>query len=310
MGKRLTDELGRQALMEVIALRIENFLCFKAIKHYMNFTEAAESLYMSQSALSKQIRNMEDVLGVTLFERGHSIIRLTPAGEQVAIHIEAILNEYEHMCLSAKHYQNIENKLRIATLFEMAQYGITDMIVTFEKKESDFHIESRECEHNNMLDLLETNQTDIVIGYQEFWPKLFAYTSVPLRKDRLVLIVNQHHPLAKYDTIELAAAKDERFCFPQEDSSLFKFFKDSCIAAGFVPRLTQSDVRLSTIRYYIRDGMRVTLQPYIRAMNSFIGSEFRIIELHDAPILTLSIIADDAKLSRTGKEFFKIRIVS
>ena len=285
-------------------MRIENLLCFKVVQHYMSFTEAAEHLFMSQSALSKQIRTLENELGITLFDRGHSLIRLTPAGEQISIHIEAILDEYERMCLSAKQYQNIDQKLRIATLYEMAQYGITDIIVAFEQNEPDFHIESKECEHKNMLALLETNQTDIVIGYQEFWPKVFPYQCVPLRKDKLVLVINHNHPLAKYDTINLADAKDERFCFPLEDSSLFNFFKDSCIRSGFVPRLTQSDVRLGTIRYYIKEGMRVTIQPSTRAENSFTGNEFRIIALHDAPVLTLSIAADKAKLSKIGNRFF------
>jgi DNA-binding transcriptional LysR family regulator len=270
----------------------------------MNFTEAAESLYMTQSALSKQIKALENELGITLFERRHSVIRLTPASEQLSIHVEAILNEYERMCLTANHYQNIHQKLRFASFYEMAQYGIADLIVAFEQNETDFHVESRECEHKHMLDLLETNQTDIVIGYQEFWPKLSAYQCVPLRKDKLVLIVDHRHQLAKYEIIKLEEAQEERFCFPQEDISLFRFLKDSCITAGFAPRLTQSDVRLGTIRYYIRAGMRVTLQPYVRAINSFVGPEFRIIDLYDAPTLTLSILANKAKLSEKGKRFF------
>ena len=287
-----------------MTLRIENLLCFKAIIHYMNFTEAAESLFITQSALSKQIKALENDLGLTLFERGQSAIHLTPAGEQVSIHVDTILNEYERMRLSAKRYQNTHQKLRIASFYEMAQYGIVDLIVTFEQNKSDFHVESRECEHKRMLDLLETNKTDIVIGYQEFWPEMSAYKCVPLRRDKLVLITNHRHQLARFDSIPLEDARDERFCFPQEDTSLFKFLKDACISAGFVPRLTQSDVRLGTIRYYIRAGMRVTLQPDVRAMNSFAGSEFRIIELQDAPTLTLSILADKDGLSEIGKQFF------
>ena len=285
-------------------MKIDNLKCFMAIKHYRHFTEAAENLYITQSALSKQIKALENELGVTLFERKQSVIRLTPAGEQISAHVEAILNEYERMCLSAKRYQNANQKLRIASFYEMAQYGIADMLVTFEQDVTNFHLESRECEHKRMLDLLETNQTDILIGYQEFWPEAIASKSIPLREDQLVLIVDHRHSLANCETIDLIQAKDENFCFPQEDAALFKFMKDSCTASGFIPRLTKSDVRLDTIRYYIRAGMRVTLQPYFRAINSFSRSEFKIISLRDAPVLTLSIFADEAKLSEIGKRFF------
>ena len=287
-------------------MRIDNFMCFRAVKHFMSFTEAADSLFISQSALSKQIMALENELEVTLLDRHHSTIRLTPAGEQISIHIEAILNEYERMRFSARCFQdsqNSEQKLRLASFYEMAQYGITDLIVTFEQNEPGFHMESTECGHSHMFDMLGTNSIDFAIGYREFFPTLFIYQYFLLRNDPIVLIVNHRHPLAEHDSIRLEEARSERFCFPKEDTLLFKFFKDSCVAAGFVPNLTQSDVRLSTIRDYIRVGMRVTLQPEIRALKTFVGPEFKIIPLLDAPVLTLAIVTNSVKLSDIGKRF-------
>ena len=284
-------------------MKVEQLLCLLAIKRYMSFTQAAESLYMTQSGLSKQIKALENELGVQLFERSHSALRLTPACEQVCIHAEMMVNEYGHMCLAAKRFNYGNQKLRVASLYEMAQYGVVDLIVAFEQGKTGFHVESVECEHKHMLDLLETNQTDIIIGYQEFWPRMSRCNCIPLRSDRLVLIVDRRHKFADRESVKLEEAREERFCFPQEDTSLFEYLKHSCITAGFVPLLTRSDVRLGTIRHYIRAGMRVTLQPGFRALSSFSEPEFRIIPLHDAQTLTLSMLADTERLPEIGSQF-------
>ena len=210
-------------------MRLSNLLCFEAVKRYKHFSKAAEHLHLSQSAVSKQIASLEDHLGVILFERDSPSIRLTPIGERISPHVEAILLEYDKMVLEAKDYLKTEKqKLRIASFYEMAQYGITDLLVNFEHGKPGFHIESKECDHLEMLQLLDNRQTDMIIGYQELWNGAgigTGYSTVPLRKDDLVLVVHESHPLAGEAAVALINVKDEMFCFSREDDSLFEFFR-------------------------------------------------------------------------------------
>ena len=262
-------------------------------------------MLVSQSSLSKQIKAMEDELGVVLFDRSHGV-KLTPVGKQVALHIEAILNEYDRMLFKTKeHQKGGMQKLCIASLYEMVYYGITDMIVTFEHKIANFHIESKECDHARMFSLLESGQTDIAIGYQEFWPAKMNFDVVPLRKDTLALVVNKKHPLAQKTCISLSEARNCVFCFPQEDAALFEFYCESCSKHGFMPQLTRSDVRLSTIKRYILAGMRSTLQIHERAINYFYEPDFTIVNLQDSPTLTLSLLYNRNIISDIGLRFIK-----
>jgi DNA-binding transcriptional LysR family regulator len=287
-------------------VKIEHFRCYNALKHYLNFSEAAYNLHISQSTLSKQIRAMEDELGGVLFDRKHTTMQMTSLGQEIAPHVETILTEYDKMRILTKDFTNRKHhKLRVASLYEMAQYGITDIIVFFEQKQADFHVESRECDHSQMVSLLETNQTDIVIGYREFWPKLLKYNAIPLREDPLVLVVNEKSPIARKKSISLLDAKEEKFCFPREDATMFNFFCDSCAAFGFIPSLTLSDVRLDTIKRYIRAGMRSTLQVKTKAENFFYEPEFKIIELEKAPSLTLTLLYNEKKLDDMGEKFIE-----
>lgn len=297
---------SKKKVKERILMRVEHMLCYQALKHYRNFSEAAESLYISQSALSKQLKAMEDELGVALFYRNHSKVKLTPPGERISLHVEAILLEYDQMRLIVKNYiEDSRQKLRIASFYEMVGYDITDLIISFEQTKANFHVESRECDHSQMVNLIETNQMDIAIGYQEFWPQKNNYLIVPFRRDELVMVVNKQHPFAKRETISLIEAKDERFCFPLEDGSLFHFFNDICIASGFVPKLTLSNVRLGTIKRYIAAGMRVTLQSRVRASNFFYESEYQIIGIENAPTLTFAIMANKSRVSETVDQFIQ-----
>ncbi|MFY9384781.1 MAG: LysR family transcriptional regulator [Dethiobacteria bacterium] len=285
-------------------MMLDYLLCFEAVIKYRNFTKAAESLHMSQSALSKKVKAMEDELGVTLFVRKHSTIELTPAGELVFKRIEKILNEYHQLVLDVKDYINsYGTKLRIASFYGMAHYGITDLIVSFEKVRDNFHVESRERNHEQMVHLLDTMQVDLVIGYQEFFPKNMDYYSVPLLKDDVVLVVNSSLPLAQHDAIYLKYVEDEKFCFPKEDASLFNFYCDTCRAAGFFPKLTLSDVRLDTIKCYISEGLRLTLQTRSCATNFFNEEMFHLINLKEAPSLTLAILIKALPKKGVVREF-------
>jgi len=290
-------------------MRIDYLFCVEAIKRYRNFSKAAESLYVSQPTLSKQLKSFEDKLGVVLFDRSRSRIELTPVGERISIHIEVILNEYDKIMFEAKNHIMASNrKLRIASFYDMAQYGITDLVVSFEYDKPNFHVESQECDHSRMLDLLHNRQTDIIIGYQELWQddidiEEAGYYSMPLRKDDLVLIAHKSHSLGNEKVISLTEVGNEVFCFPREDGLLCDFFKKACKSAGFAPKLTLSDVRLGTIKEYILKGMRITLQTRIRATNFFHEPVFCLIDIKEAPFLTLTLMTNKRLLSDIGSQF-------
>lgn len=285
-------------------MRIDHLKSFEAAKQYSNFSEAAFSLYVSQSTLSKHIKSLEEDLGVSLFERKHSSVTITPAGKQIALYTNKILELYEEMLSVAHNYSGVSHKkLRIVSMYDMTQYGIVDAIVQYEKNIENFHVESLECEHNDMIKQLANDNTDMVIGYKELLHNTNEYICVPLRKDCLVLVVNAKHPIGQNNIINLSDVDNIKFCFPQEDFALFNYFCDSCIASGISPNLTRSNVRLSTIKQYILAEMRGTLQISERAKRFFKEPDFSIVSLKDIEPLTLSILYNENKKNKFVDDF-------
>ena len=286
-------------------MRLNYFLCFSALVQLGNFSKAAESLFMTQSAFSKQINAMEAALGIKLFDRSSHGVSLTPAGAQMVTHVNTIIDAYNQIHDIAKTYQNYQQVLRIASIYNMALNGIVDMIVRFEKGRENFHVESRECSHTKMYELLKTHSTDIIIGYRELLPIQDELIGVTLRRESLVVVANSQHPFAMKESINLREVQNERFCLPQEDSAMFAFIKHFCGIVGFAPWLTKSDVRIDTIKRYILADMRMTIVSNALARNVFREKDFKIIPIQDSPELSLTIFADYDNIDKNGVQFIQ-----
>lgn len=285
-------------------MRIEQMQSFLALAHHRNFTSAAESLFISQSLLSKHILSMEKELDAVLFNRSNRTVQLTPAGECIFVHVQNIVTEYDFLTNGLRNYvHTARNKISITTLYDISQYGLTEMIISFERKYPEVHAETRESNHDVMRYNLDNNISFCAIGFQELWEDTQSYRIIPLYSDPLVIVCSMRHPFATRNTFSLKDAYDQHFCFPKEDHQLFSFILDICTKAGFMPRLTLSDVRLATIREYVSRGMRLTITTRSRARHCFSADEFLIIPLDDISPLTMSIMTKFDTLTPIYEQF-------
>ncbi len=278
--------------------------CFLAIEKYRSFSEAAESLFLSQSALSKQLKALEDELNVQLFDRSTHTIHLTQAGEKIISPAQRIIAEEERMVHELADLQMIHsNRLSLAAPPGMSYYHITDMVIQYELTHPQTIAETHEKEHNVMLYCLNNHIVDFCIGYADFWTDLERYCIYPLYEDSLVVVMNRHSPFADMDTFLLEAAKDAMFCLPREETGFFQLFLDLCGKAGFSPRLTLSDVRTSTIKRYISHGMRLTVTSALRAKTYFHEADFTYLPIKDAPDIQLALATRSEHLPHQYREF-------
>lgn len=287
-------------------MKIEQLQYFVALEKYRKFSSAAESLYISQSSLSKQLKNLENELSVDLFIRNTRNVELSEAGQRILEPAKRILKEYSEMLSELNAYTNVtQSKIRICALCEMSQYGITGMIIDFEKNQSTIYAQSKERDHQSMLNCLDTRDSDIAIGFRELWPESSDYISYPLEEDCLVIVMSSKHSLAKRESIDLSEAANEKFCFPREDVAMFQFFVSQCKEAGFSPDITFSDVRMDTIRHYVAQGMRVTILTKKRAEEFFNGPQYAIVPFNNSAQLTLSIYTRNEPLPLIYRQFIQ-----
>ncbi|MCK9613826.1 MAG: LysR family transcriptional regulator [Bacteroidales bacterium] len=175
---------------------------FNTVAKRLNFTKAAEELYITQPAITKHIQEIENHYKVKLFERNGTKIKLTQAGEtllQYSDQLFAIYRnlEFEINSLTQRH----SGILRIGASTTIAQYVLSPVLATFHQKFKDIKITLFNNNTEQIEHFLQNNDIDLGIIEGQSKNSLFKYTEFV--KDELVLVASTKNPLAKRQTIEL-----------------------------------------------------------------------------------------------------------
>lgn len=168
------------------------------VNQNMNITEAAEVLYTSQPGISKQVRLLEDELGINLFERnGKHIKGLTPAGEKIVTIARELLVKTQSIKAVAEE-QTRPNKgvLRIATTNTQARYMLPNVIEQFKNRYPDVSLHLHQGSPSQIYDALMAGEVDLAITTEAQY--LFEnVVLLPCYMWNRSVIVKCNHPLAE-----------------------------------------------------------------------------------------------------------------
>lgn len=181
-------------------LQIEYFL---AASEKLNFTAAAEKLYISQPALSKQIKLLENELGVKLFVRNKKRITLTDAGYSFRKDLENVIQNLEQAVEKVRTFSSIkQNLLRIGCFKGPAA---EDIILSVSKKIAQEAPETKIVFHRNglkqMREALKNDDVDVIITLDFEMPDLLPYHSKSLFTANSAFVYSENSPLACKDAL-------------------------------------------------------------------------------------------------------------
>jgi len=225
----------------------------------LNITAAAERLYTSQPGVSKQLKLLEEELGLLLFTRkGKSLGSVTAAGDQVINRARLIMQEVDNIrSLASDYYQEEEGSLSIATTHTQARYVLPKVIQEFRKRYPKVSLNLHQGTSEQIADMVAANEIDFAIatGSRDLFSNLLLVPS--FHWDRKI-IVPKDHELAKLDG--KASLKDLAkyplvtyvFSFGGQ-SSLKRAFADEGLEPDVVFTARDADV----IKTYVRMGMGV-----------------------------------------------------
>jgi DNA-binding transcriptional LysR family regulator len=188
---------------------------FVAVVNHMSFSKAAEKLHISQPSLSNAIKNLERDLGFQIIERNTRNIRLTEAGEVLydrAIHLLSemtiVKKEMEELRLVGK------GELQIG-MIESVKYWIPKVIVRYNERFSEMHIRLTEVlSGGDVKNSLRKYETHAIITNQLIME--VDIETVPLYKEKLVLVLHVSHPMANRESITLKELEYEPFIISTE----------------------------------------------------------------------------------------------
>jgi LysR family transcriptional regulator, low CO2-responsive transcriptional regulator len=197
-------------------LTLRQLAVFESVARHLNYTRAADEMYLSQPAVSMQIRQLEDAVGLPLFERLGRKIHMTEAGRELYYYAQVIgrqLKEAEEVLGALKGL----NKGRLAvSVASTANYFATRLLAAFKKEFEGVAVSLDVTNRRTLLRQLEHNEVDLVIMGRP--PEDADLVAEPFMDNPLVVIAPAGHALAGQREIPMARLADEPFVVRERGS--------------------------------------------------------------------------------------------
>lgn len=175
-----------------------NHLVFKTVAQQLSFTKASEVLFISQPAVSKHIRHLEEYYRVKLFERNGNAIAITDAGKVLYQHLlsaEAISKQIEFDLNAIQHKDRIRGELKLGASTTVALYILPAVLSAFRKQHPEVKISLLNRNSENVLKALLNNEIDLAIT--EGKNKMHAANSLYFLTDEVVPVCSAKSNLGK-----------------------------------------------------------------------------------------------------------------
>jgi DNA-binding transcriptional LysR family regulator len=237
---------------------------FVAVAEELSFNRAAQRLHMAQPPLSNQIKQLEEELGVRLFDRTSRGVRMTEAGELLLEEARRIFAQVEGTMRMVRRVGHGEVGRLTLGFVPSASNGVLPRILhAFRGRFPDVELFLREMRPDRIVQRMHDRQIDAGFLYLPFESASLNVGCVS--REPLVLALPETHPLSSEETVELRALAKEPFILParyQNMPGLHAQVTEACRRAGFVPNAVQKDVWLmQTIVGLVAGGMGVALVP-------------------------------------------------
>ncbi len=269
-------------------LSMKHLRYFDALARAGHFGRAAEACSISQPALSVQIRELEELIGAPLVERGGRSIRLTALGDEFAERAHAILRSVDELEeLARVAHGPLSGRLRIGVIPTVAPYLLPDVIKSLALRYPDLDPRPREATTQKLIeDLLEARLDMAIVALPVSAP---ALAETPLFDEEFVLVRPQEDagkPVPSADRLHemRLLLLEEGHCFREQALSF-------CNIEARPPRDMMEGSSLSTLVQLVGAGIGITLIPQMAVHTETLSSSVCVFRLRDPrPSRTIGIV--------------------
>ena len=234
-------------------MEIQQLYYYMELCKQKNFTEAGYACNMTQGALSKQIRKLENELGITLIRRNTRKFELSKEGEIFLYYAKKMTGTYEEMLKNVQKNQEI----KIGCMPVLAPYHFARLVADFRKEYPDIKLVIDERIASDIQE--NSDRYDFLILRENMMEDQKKFRFSPLYDDKLCAVLYEKHPLYGRDRLQLKELKDDVFIFPERGSGSYEVFYKSCEKAGFEPKIAFEFPQANTIMSFVSEGVGVTI---------------------------------------------------
>lgn len=231
-----------------------------AISKYLHFRKAAEACCISQPTLSMQLKKMEQSLGVTLVERNHKNIIITPIGKEIACRAQIILDEQKQIFQLAEKFKNpLKRSITLGVFPTFGPYFLPKVIPKLTKKFPFTKIFILEEKTEIITKKLLSGEIDA--AFLACPIDLKNIISKEILQEEFLLAVHPSHKLYKRKSIALKDIQKEKLLLLEEGHCLRNQTLEICSFAGAKENTEFRATSLETLRHMVKSKAGITLIP-------------------------------------------------
>jgi DNA-binding transcriptional LysR family regulator len=226
-----------------VNLTLRQLKIFEAVARHLSFTRASKELHLTQPAVSMQVKQLEEEVGLPLFEQVGKKIFLTEAGEEMQRYAASVMTTLAEASLVFDEMRGLERgRLRIAVA-STANYFVPQLLASFCQRYPNVRVSLDVTNRKRLLDALSANDTDLVIMGKP--PQHMDLVAESFMDNPLVVIAPPGHPLANERNIPLKRLQGETFLVREKGSgtrsAMERFFTEHGVSLSSTMEMSSSE---------------------------------------------------------------------
>ncbi|HEY7987374.1 MAG TPA: LysR family transcriptional regulator [Methylophilaceae bacterium] len=286
----------------MLHLTLRQLRVFEAVASSLSYSRAAESLFLTQPAVSMQIKQLEEVTGVNLFEQLGKKIFLTEAGSEFHHYSRNILQQLQDAENRLAELKGMGSKLTISVA-STASYIAPKLLAEFCQRHPQTKASMNVTNRESLLNQLAQNEVGLAIMGQP--PDKLKLEATSFMQNQLVVIAPADHPLAEEHSIPLSRLQQETFLIREQGSgtrvAMERFFAEQDIELTTGSEMSTNE----GIKQAVQAGMGLGILSLDAAALEIETGRLRVLKVQAFPIMRhwYIVYRKGKKLSSTEKAF-------
>jgi DNA-binding transcriptional LysR family regulator len=280
--------------MNYFDLNLRQLQSFVTVARLNSFTRAAWLLHLSQPALTKQIRQLEETLGVRLFDRNTRSVGLTRIGQELAPVVNQLLQEIEAVVVNTKELaEKSRGVVRIAALPSISSTLLPAVIARFKQSYPGVSVVLKDVIAQRLIAMVKAEEVDFGVGSLNVADPEVGFS--PLIGDRMIVVFPPGSKLEQKKAVGLRELANLPLVLMESGSSVRKLVDQAFASIGQIARPAFEATYMSTAAGMVRAGLGIAILP---------ASAFEMGELtglRARPIKSPALTREIGVIEKTGR---------
>lgn len=256
---------------------------FLEVARQLSISRAAQALHVSQPAVSMQLRQLEDIVGMPLYEQIGRKIQLTDAGQEVQHYAMAAIGQLKQLEDAMAARRGIRKGRVELAMVSTAKYFVPMLLVIFRKKFPDIEVTLQIHNRENIMQLLMRNEVDLVIMGRA--PDTIDCVAYAFATNPLGVICAPAHPFSRRRNAPLSILNDQEFVVRESGSGTRHAMERLFAEQGIHPRVVMEMPSNETIKQAVMAGMGMSFLS-LRTIRQELGSgHLALVDIEGLPVV-------------------------